>query len=115
MAENFFALSAADRKEALAVAASKSGRPAHILEKDAWVVWTLSVLVRSPFAQNLIFKGGTSLSKIYRAIERFSEDIDVTPTSSVNRSTSSCTLRAEYHAASRESRAFSMATTRSRN
>ncbi len=78
MAENFFALSAADRKEALAVAASKSGRPAHILEKDAWVVWTLSILFRSPFAQHLIFKGGTSLSKVYKAIDRFSEDIDVT-------------------------------------
>jgi hypothetical protein len=78
MAESFFALSAADRKEALAVAASKSGRPIHILEKDVWVVWTLSALFRSPFAQHLIFKGGTSLSKVYRAIDRFSEDIDVT-------------------------------------
>jgi hypothetical protein len=62
MAESFFALSPADRKEALAVAASKSGRPAHILEKDAWVVWTLSALFRSAFAQHLIFKGGTSLA-----------------------------------------------------
>ena len=78
MAESFFALSAADRKEALAVAASKSGRPIHILEKDVWVVWTLSALFRSPFAQYLIFKGGTSLSTVYRAIDRFSEDIDVT-------------------------------------
>jgi hypothetical protein len=78
MAESFFALTPADRKEALAVAASKSGRPAHILEKDAWVVWTLSALFRSEFAQHLIFKGGTSLSKVYRAIDRFSEDIDVT-------------------------------------
>jgi predicted nucleotidyltransferase component of viral defense system len=69
MAENFFALSATDRNEALAVAASQSGRPAHILEKDAWVVWTLSALFRSPFAQHLIFKGGTSLSKVYRAID----------------------------------------------
>jgi hypothetical protein len=78
MAESFFALSTSDRKEALAVAASKSGRPAHILEKDAWVVWTLSALFRSQFAPHLIFKGGTSLSKVYRAIDRFSEDIDVT-------------------------------------
>jgi hypothetical protein len=78
MAESFFTLSPADRKEALAVSASKSGRPAHILEKDAWVVWTLSALFRAPFAQHLTFKGGTSLSKAYRAIDRFSEDIDVT-------------------------------------
>jgi hypothetical protein len=78
MAENFFALSATDRNEALAVAASQSGRPAHILERDAWVVWTLSALFRSSFAQHLIFKGGTSLSKVYRASDRFSEVIDVT-------------------------------------
>jgi hypothetical protein len=78
MAESFFALSLADRKEALAVAASQSGRPAYILEKDAWAVWTLCALFRSAYAADLIFKGGTSLSKVYRAIERFSEDIDVT-------------------------------------
>ncbi len=78
MAESFVALSVADRKEALAVAASKSGRPIHILEKDVWVVWTLSALFRAPFAEHVIFKGGTSLSKVYRAIDRFSEDIDVT-------------------------------------
>jgi hypothetical protein len=78
MAEHFLNLSLADRKEALEAAAFQSGRPAYLLEKDVWVVWTLSALFRSPFAQHLIFKGGTSLSKVYRAIERFSEDIDVT-------------------------------------
>jgi len=78
MTTGFFALSAAERNEALEVAASKSGRPAHILEKDAWVVWTLSVLFRAPFGKHLIFKGGTSLSKAYKAIDRFSEDVDVT-------------------------------------
>jgi len=78
MAESFFALSLGDRKEALEVATYESGRPAYILEKDAWVVWTLSALFRSPFARHLVFKGGTSLSKVYRAIDRFSEDIDVT-------------------------------------
>jgi hypothetical protein len=78
MAESFFALSLADRKEALAVAASRSGRPAYILEKDAWAVWTLRALFRSAYAADLIFKGGTSLSKVYRAINRFSEDIDIT-------------------------------------
>jgi hypothetical protein len=78
MATGFFALSPEDRKEALEVAASKSGRPAHILEKDVWVVWTLAVLFRAPFAKHLTFKGGTSLSKAYKAIDRFSEDIDIT-------------------------------------
>ncbi len=78
MSEAFLSLASADRTEALAVAASRSGRPPHILEKDVWVVWTLARLFDSQFAEHLVFKGGTSLSKAYRAIQRFSEDIDVT-------------------------------------
>ncbi len=62
----------------LGVAATRSGRRAHLLEKDAWVVWTLGVLFRAPFEHALVFKGGTSLSKAYRAIGRFSEDVDLT-------------------------------------
>jgi hypothetical protein len=78
MPESFLGLSARDRGDALGVAVSRSGRPAHILEKDIWVVWTLRVLFESAFAEHLVFKGGTSLSKVYKAIRRFSEDIDVT-------------------------------------
>jgi hypothetical protein len=48
------------------------------LEKDIWVVWTLAALYHSPLARTLTFKGGTSLSKVYRIIDRFSEDIDLT-------------------------------------
>ncbi|MDE0386798.1 MAG: nucleotidyl transferase AbiEii/AbiGii toxin family protein [Defluviicoccus sp.] len=51
---------------------------AHLLEKDIWVVVTLGVLFDAPFAEHLTFKGGTSLSKVWRAIRRFSEDIDIT-------------------------------------
>jgi len=76
--EPFFGIAANDRVEALQVAAGQSGRPVHILEKDVWVVWTLSALFDSPFGKDLVFKGGTSLSKAYHAIDRFSEDIDVT-------------------------------------
>lgn len=47
-------------------------------KRDVWVVWTLSTLFKSPFANHLVFKGGTSLSKVYNAIQRFSEDIDIT-------------------------------------
>ncbi len=50
----------------------------HLLEKDIWVVWTLRALFGAPFGTHLVFKGGTSLSKGYQAIERFSEDVDVT-------------------------------------
>jgi hypothetical protein len=49
-----------------------------IVEKDFWVCWTLKELFRLPeIGEHLIFKGGTSLSKVFRIIERFSEDIDV--------------------------------------
>ena len=62
-----------DRRDALEVAESHCGRKAHLLEKDIWVVATLGVLFDSPFAKHLIFKGGTSLSKVWNAIDRFSE------------------------------------------
>lgn len=78
MAEHFFALSTLDKQEALEFAAARTGRPAHLLEKDIWVVTALSFLFESPFATDLTFKGGTSLSKAYRVIDRFSEDIDLT-------------------------------------
>src|SRR5436309_7111762 len=51
---------------------------AQIVEKDFWVCWTLKELFRLPVVgEHLIFKGGTSLSKVFKVIERFSEDIDV--------------------------------------
>ena len=50
-----------------------------IIEKDFWVCWTLRRLMSDPvLTDNLTFKGGTSLSKAYGIIERFSEDIDLT-------------------------------------
>jgi hypothetical protein len=48
------------------------------LEKDVWVVWALAVLYGSPLGEHLVFKGGTSLSKAYQVIRRFSEDVDLT-------------------------------------
>jgi hypothetical protein len=78
MADAYLHLSREDQQEVLGVAASRTGRPAHLLEKDVWVVWTLASLFESAFGKHLVFKGGTSLSKGYGAIRRFSEDIDVT-------------------------------------
>lgn len=78
MAEAFLALSPSDRGEALEAAASASGRPPHLLEKDVWVVWALATLFESSLGKRLVFKGGTSLSKAYQAIRRFSEDVDLT-------------------------------------
>ena len=78
MVESFFALSRDDQREVLEVAREKTDRPTHLLEKDVWVVWTLGALFDSPLATDLTFKGGTSLSKAYKVIDRFSEDIDLT-------------------------------------
>lgn len=78
MADAFLILPLEDRREVLRVAADRSGRPAHLLEKDVWVVWALSTLYRSALGAHLVFKGGTSLSKAYGVIRRFSEDVDIT-------------------------------------
>lgn len=78
MADIFLKLSAQDRRDALGVAADRSGRPTHLLEKDVWVVWALSTLYDAPLGEHLVFKGGTSLSKAYQVIRRFSEDVDLT-------------------------------------
>ena len=76
--ERFFALSRDDQREVLEQARAKTDRPTHLLEKDVWVVWALGTLFESPLAADLTFKGGTSLSKAYKIIDRFSEDIDLT-------------------------------------
>ena len=47
------------------------------VEKDWWVTAVLRALFALPYAENLSFKGGTSLSKCYNLIERFSEDVDI--------------------------------------
>jgi predicted nucleotidyltransferase component of viral defense system len=61
-----------------AEAISPLGFHAAIIEKDFWVCWTLRRLFEVlQFRPHLIFKGGTSLSKVYRAIDRFSEDVDL--------------------------------------
>jgi len=48
-----------------------------IVEKDFWVCWTLKHVFSLPIASHLLFKGGTSLSKVFNAIRRFSEDVDL--------------------------------------
>jgi Nucleotidyl transferase AbiEii toxin, Type IV TA system len=71
-------LSAQDRADLFSAAAGQRGFAAAIIEKDFWVCWTLKRLftLANPPA-GLIFKGGTSLSKVFQAIERFSEDVDL--------------------------------------
>jgi hypothetical protein len=58
--------------------AARRGLLPVMVEKDFWVSWTLAVLfAHREFASQLVFKGGTSLSKVFDVIERFSEDIDL--------------------------------------
>ncbi len=78
MAERFLELERGDRADILQSLAAQLGRTAVVLEKDVWVCWTLGTLFALPAREAMAFKGGTSLSKVYGAIARFSEDLDVT-------------------------------------
>ena len=65
-------------KELFSLTAELMAMPPGIVEKDFWVVWMLDYLFsRSPWRTQLAFKGGTSLSKAFGLIGRFSEDIDL--------------------------------------
>lgn len=76
--EFYFDLSAADQADVLQSLAPVLGRRAEILEKDIWLCQVLDILFQLPCCKPMAFKGGTSLSKVYKVIDRFSEDIDVT-------------------------------------
>jgi hypothetical protein len=73
----FLALPADERRLYFEQAAAHRSVSPVILEKDFWVCWLLGILFESEFASNLVFKGGTSLSKVFGVIDRFSEDIDL--------------------------------------
>lgn len=74
---NIAQLQPAQRKDLFRQTAAQRGLTEQIVEKDFWVCWVLKQLFDSPLKDRLIFKGGTSLSKVYSLIERFSEDIDL--------------------------------------
>jgi len=68
----------ADRADLFSATAGRRGLRQEISEKDFWVCWSLKRLFTLPNPPaGLIFKGGTSLSKVFNAIERFSEDVDL--------------------------------------
>lgn len=67
-----------DRRVLFRNTADKMGLNDAIVEKDFWVCFTLDYLFhRSPWKDSITFKGGTSLSKAFNLISRFSEDIDL--------------------------------------
>ncbi len=78
--DTFLAAAASDRRDAFIAAGRRLGAAEQNIEKDFWVCWTLDALFnRLPDGgPRLLFKGGTSLSKAFGLISRFSEDIDVT-------------------------------------
>jgi hypothetical protein len=73
----FLGLPADERRFYIEQASLRRNLSPVILEKDFWVCWLLAVLFASKFADVLVFKGGTSLSKVFGVIDRFSEDIDL--------------------------------------
>ncbi len=76
--DSFARRPALDRRQVIQERATQMDVDFTIVEKDFWVCWTLKSLFALPGDQpKLIFKGGTSLSKAYGIIDRFSEDIDV--------------------------------------
>jgi len=76
--DNFLLLKDADKKVYFDVVANELDVTPQLIEKDFWVCWILKMLFSLPESGNhLTFKGGTSLSKCYNVIKRFSEDVDV--------------------------------------
>lgn len=76
MNTNWLQLSTERRIEILNQASNISGLPAIAIEKDWWVTLALKASFSFEYSPNIVFKGGTSLSKGWDLIERFSEDID---------------------------------------
>jgi hypothetical protein len=67
-----------ERKLVFETAATKLQIPPEMIEKDFWVCWSLQRLFSDKELRKILrFKGGTSLSKVFNLIKRFSEDIDL--------------------------------------
>ncbi|MDE2465050.1 MAG: nucleotidyl transferase AbiEii/AbiGii toxin family protein [Alphaproteobacteria bacterium] len=78
MPEYFLHLKTQEQSQIYQALAPQLARSPVVLEKDVWVCWVLRALFTMPDRLPMAFKGGTSLSKVFRAIARFSEDVDVT-------------------------------------
>lgn len=74
---SFHTLPANEKVIVLQEISNKLGLPQFAVEKDWWVVQTLSIIFEMKVGEHLVFKGGTSLSKAWNIIDRFSEDIDL--------------------------------------
>ena len=81
--KKFLNLDKTSIQNAILAAAKKHNLIPQAIEKDLWVTQTLHALFSLPISEGLVFKGGTSLSKAWSLIERFSEDIDLALDSSL--------------------------------
>ncbi|MBL0236675.1 MAG: nucleotidyl transferase AbiEii/AbiGii toxin family protein [Saprospiraceae bacterium] len=77
MNTNWLTLSKERRIEILNQATELTGLPSVAIEKDWWITLALNASFSLSYSKNIVFKGGTSLSKGWKLIERFSEDIDL--------------------------------------
>lgn len=73
----FYQLPKSTRQSIFSITENQIGMPDFTIEKDWWVVETLRIIYQMEVSKHLVFKGGTSLSKAWKLIERFSEDIDL--------------------------------------
>jgi hypothetical protein len=78
MPESFLHLKPQEQSQIYRALAPQLARTPVVLEKDVWVCWVLQTLFTMPDRLPMAFKGGTSLSKVFGAIARFSEDVDIT-------------------------------------
>lgn len=74
---NFYTLNKKDKLQIIKQVAEQHNLPYFAIEKDWWVTQTLAVIFEMEVAEHLLFKGGTSLSKAWHLISRFSEDVDL--------------------------------------
>jgi predicted nucleotidyltransferase component of viral defense system len=72
-----FSLDQSSRLELFRAISNQTGIPPFAVEKDWWVIQCLAAVFSLPIKNQLLFKGGTSLSKAWKLIQRFSEDIDL--------------------------------------
>ena len=74
----FLRLPTGEQRDILTAMSAALGRSSQVLHKDIWVCWALRELFSLDTGVRMAFKGGTSLSKVFQVIHRFSEDVDIT-------------------------------------
>ncbi len=74
---NFYNIASAEKENIFNAISNQTGMPIFAVEKDWWVTQALGIIFEMEAGKHLVFKGGTSLSKAWKLIDRFSEDIDL--------------------------------------